>query len=65
MQEFAKITGTRHTKYLALNWASHDVVLSYREKAALDSFSRDFKVPGERYKKKETRKILDGGEWGY
>jgi aryl-alcohol dehydrogenase-like predicted oxidoreductase len=47
--DIAAIPGTRHSKYLNLNWATQDIRLSKREKATLDSFSYDFKVVGERY----------------
>ncbi len=47
--DIAAIPGTRHSKYLRLNWASQDVVLSDPEKADLDAFSRSFRVAGERY----------------
>lgn len=47
--DIAAIPGTRHSKYLNLNWAAQEVVLSDEEKAELDSFSQNFKVLGERY----------------
>ena len=47
--DIAAIPGTRHSKYLNLNWATQTVVLSENEKEALDAFSRGFKVVGERY----------------
>jgi len=47
--DIAAIPGTRHLNYLKLNWASQEIVLSEKEKAALDAFSRNFKVVGERY----------------
>ncbi len=47
--DIASIPGTRHSKYLRLNWAAQDVVLSEQEKAELNSFSRNFRVVGERY----------------
>jgi aryl-alcohol dehydrogenase-like predicted oxidoreductase len=47
--DIAAIPGTRHSKYLNLNWAAQGIMLSEKEKAALDAFSRSFKVVGERY----------------
>jgi aryl-alcohol dehydrogenase-like predicted oxidoreductase len=47
--DVAAIPGTRHSKYLNLNWASQAVILSEKEKVELDAFSRSFKVVGERY----------------
>lgn len=47
--DIATIPGTRHSKYLNLNWASQSITLSENEKATLDDFSRTFKVVGERY----------------
>jgi aryl-alcohol dehydrogenase-like predicted oxidoreductase len=47
--DIAAIPGTRHSEYLNLNWAAQAVVLSSEEKAELDSFSRVFKVAGDRY----------------
>ena len=47
--DIAAIPGTRHSKYLQLNWASQQIVLSEKEKTELDAFSRNFKVVGERY----------------
>mgnify|MGYP001118784590 CR=1 FL=1 len=45
----AAIPGTRHSKYLNLNWGTQAIVLSAEEKAELDAFSQNFKVAGERY----------------
>ena len=45
----ATIPGTRHPKYLNLNWATQEIILSKKEKAELDAFSQNFKVVGERY----------------
>ncbi len=47
--DIAAIPGTRHSKYLNLNWATHEIILSEKEKEALDAFSQSFKVVGERY----------------
>lgn len=47
--DIAAIPGTRHSKYLKLNWASQAVILNKNEKAELDAYSRNFKVVGERY----------------
>ena len=47
--DIAAIPGTRHSKYLNLNWATQEILLSKKEKSALDTFSKDFKVVGERY----------------
>lgn len=47
--DIAAIPGTRHSKYLNLNWAAQAIVLSKKEKADLDAFSQDFTVVGERY----------------
>ncbi|WP_419659943.1 aldo/keto reductase [Desulfosarcina variabilis str. Montpellier] len=47
--DIAAIPGTRHSKYLDLNWATQVIVLSEKEKAELDDFSQTFKVVGERY----------------
>ena len=47
--DVAAIPGTRHSKYLNLNWAAQQIALSRNEKEALDAFSHDFKVVGERY----------------
>ncbi len=47
--DVAAIPGTRHSKYLNLNWASQEIILSEKEKAELDAFSQSFKVVGERY----------------
>jgi len=47
--DIAAIPGTRHSKYLNLNWASQEIILSKDEKAELDAFSQNFKVVGERY----------------
>jgi aryl-alcohol dehydrogenase-like predicted oxidoreductase len=47
--DIAAIPGTRHSKYLRLNWATQVVVLNDKEKAELDVFSRNFKVVGDRY----------------
>jgi aryl-alcohol dehydrogenase-like predicted oxidoreductase len=45
----AAIPGTRRSKYLKLNWATQEIILSQKEKAALDAFTQNFKVAGERY----------------
>ncbi|PKL46153.1 MAG: aldo/keto reductase [Candidatus Riflebacteria bacterium HGW-Riflebacteria-2] len=45
----AAIPGTRHSKYLNLNWATQEIILSEKEKAELNAFSQNFKVVGERY----------------
>jgi aryl-alcohol dehydrogenase-like predicted oxidoreductase len=45
----AAIPGTRHSKYLHLNWAAQEIILSKKENAELDAFSHNFKVVGERY----------------
>lgn len=47
--DIATIPGTRHSKYLNLNWATQAIILSNKEKAELDAFSQNFKVAGERY----------------
>lgn len=47
--DIATIPGTRRSKYLNLNWATQVIILSKKEKAALDTFSQNFKVVGERY----------------
>jgi len=47
--DIAAIPGTRRSKYLNLNWATQEIVLSKEEKAELDAFSQNFKVVGERY----------------
>jgi aryl-alcohol dehydrogenase-like predicted oxidoreductase len=47
--DIAAIPGTRHLKYLKLNWATQTITLSPEERAELDAFSHDFKVVGERY----------------
>lgn len=47
--DIATIPGTRRSKYLNINWASQSVILGKKEKAALDDFSQDFKVMGQRY----------------
>ncbi len=47
--DIATIPGTRHSKYLNLNWATQKIILSKKEKEELDAFSQDFKVVGERY----------------
>ena len=47
--DIAAIPGTRHSKYLNLNWATQEIILSNEEKEELDAFSQDFKVAGERY----------------
>jgi aryl-alcohol dehydrogenase-like predicted oxidoreductase len=47
--DIAAIPGTRHSKYLRLNWFTRDIVLSDKEKSELDTFSRNFKVAGDRY----------------
>jgi aryl-alcohol dehydrogenase-like predicted oxidoreductase len=47
--DIAAIPGTRHSKYLNLNWATQEIILSDEEKKELDVFSQDFKVAGERY----------------
>ena len=47
--DIAAIPGTRHSKYLNLNWASQAIALSKEEKAELDAFSQNFKVVGDRY----------------
>jgi aryl-alcohol dehydrogenase-like predicted oxidoreductase len=47
--DIATIPGTRHSKYLNLNWATQVIILSKKEKAELDAFSQNFKVVGERY----------------
>lgn len=47
--DIAAIPGTRRSKYLHLNWATQAIVLSEKEKTELDTFSRNFKVVGERY----------------
>jgi aryl-alcohol dehydrogenase-like predicted oxidoreductase len=47
--DIATIPGTRRSKYLNLNWASLAIILSKKEQAELDAFSRDFKIVGERY----------------
>ncbi len=48
-EDIATIPGTRHSKYLNLNWATQVIILSKKEKAELDGFSQNFKVVGERY----------------
>jgi len=45
----AAIPGTRRSKYLNLNWAAQEIILSKKEKAELETFSQNFKVVGERY----------------
>jgi len=45
----AVIPGTRHSKFLHLNWATQVHTLSKKEKTELDAFAQDFKVMGERY----------------
>ena len=47
--DIAVIPGTRRSKYLNLNWATQEIILSEKEKAELDAFSQNFKVVGERY----------------
>lgn len=47
--DIAAIPGTRHAKYLHLNWAAQEISLSDNEKVALDDFSQSFTVVGERY----------------
>ncbi len=47
--DIAAIPGTRHSKYLKLNWASQEIVLSKMEKVELDAFSQNFNVVGDRY----------------
>jgi aryl-alcohol dehydrogenase-like predicted oxidoreductase len=47
--DIATIPGTRHSKYLYLNWATQAIILSKREKEELDAFAQNFKVVGERY----------------
>lgn len=47
--DIAAIPGTRHSKYLNLNWAAQDIVLNENEKTELDAFSQNFKIVGERY----------------
>lgn len=47
--DISSIPGTRHSKYLQLNWATQDVVLSQQELHDLDAFSQGFNVVGERY----------------
>jgi aryl-alcohol dehydrogenase-like predicted oxidoreductase len=47
--DIAAIPGTRRSKYLNLNWATQDIILSKKEKAELDAFSQNFTVFGERY----------------
>ena len=47
--DIATIPGTRHLKYLNLNWATQEIILSEKEKAELDAFSQNFKIVGERY----------------
>jgi len=47
--DIATIPGTRHSKYLRLNWASQEISLSDQEKGELDAFSRNFNVVGDRY----------------
>ena len=47
--DIATIPGTRHSKYLNLNWATQQIILSKKEKEELDTFIQDFKVVGERY----------------
>ena len=47
--DIATIPGTRHSKYLHLNWATQEIILSDKEKTELDAFSQNFKVVGERY----------------
>jgi len=47
--DVAAIPGTRRSKYLNLNWAAQDIILSKIEKADLDAFSQNFTVVGQRY----------------
>lgn len=47
--DVAAIPGTRHSKYLNLNWAAQEIILSNKELEELDAFSRDFRIAGERY----------------
>jgi aryl-alcohol dehydrogenase-like predicted oxidoreductase len=47
--DISTIPGTRHSKYLNLNWAAQQIILSETEKEDLDAFSQDFNVVGERY----------------
>ncbi|MDJ0624310.1 MAG: aldo/keto reductase [Desulfocapsaceae bacterium] len=47
--DIAAIPGTRHAKYLKLNWSSQNIVLGEEEKKVLDEFSSTFIVVGERY----------------
>jgi len=47
--DISTIPGTRHSKYLNLNWAAQQIILSETEKQDLDAFSQDFNVVGERY----------------
>lgn len=47
--DIAAIPGTRHSKYLNLNWATQAITLHNEEKAELDAFSQNFEVVGERY----------------
>ena len=46
--DIAAIPGTRHVKYLHLNWDTQEITLSKKENAELDAFSQNFKVAGER-----------------
>ncbi|MGB3223424.1 MAG: aldo/keto reductase [Desulforhopalus sp.] len=47
--DIAAIPGTRHSKYLNLNWATQSIVLNEQEKNVLDEFSSTFNIVGERY----------------
>jgi len=47
--DIATIPGTRRSKYLNLNWATQEIILTKKERAELDLFSQNFKVVGERY----------------
>ncbi len=48
-EDVAAIPGTRHSEYLKLNWTAQDVTLNEEEIEKLDSFSRSFRIVGERY----------------
>ncbi|MCA9731845.1 MAG: aldo/keto reductase [Deferribacteres bacterium] len=48
-EDIATIPGTRRSKYLQLNWASQEIVLSEDEIAELNTFSQNFEVVGKRY----------------
>lgn len=47
--DIAAIPGTRRSKYLNINWAAGELILSEKQKAQLDDLSQKFKVAGERY----------------